>query len=192
MDGLEQSRLIADKYDDPVQETKIEIWGKWSANKLNNAVNGLALELEQLALCGVNAGQQGCYLDGSVVADSRIIAEKLHELMKATTLALRYGNALLMTTTRLLEKHSLCWGDGYFNTNTIDNSLHAPACLRSDQQRRRQVLRELQAIVEGQVLAELDAALDADVTDTEWFFLVSMMNSFPIGAGTPFLAFATS
>lgn len=89
-------------------------------------------------------------------------------------------------------KQSLCWGDGYFNANSIGPSLHAPACSISDQQRRRQVLRELQAMVEGQDLVELDAALDADVTDTEWFFLVSMMNTFSVGVGTPGLACAKS
>ncbi|MCO5604457.1 hypothetical protein L7F22_058623 [Adiantum nelumboides] len=97
-----------------------------------------------------------------------------------------------LATTAEQGKQSLCWGDGYFNANSIGVSLHAPACSRSDQQRRRQVLRELQAMVEGQNLAELDAALDADVTDTEWFFLVSMMNSFPMGVGTPGRACATS
>lgn len=89
-------------------------------------------------------------------------------------------------------KPSLCWGDGYFNANSLAPSSQAHAYSKLDQQRRRQVLRELQAMVEGQDLAELDAALDADVTDTEWFFLVSMMNTFPVGVGTPGVAFGTS
>eukprot|EP00250_Pteridium_aquilinum_P000769 c10933_g1_i1 orf=1-2289(-) len=90
-------------------------------------------------------------------------------------------------------ERSLCWGDGYFNANSIDpSSLQARAYSKSDQQRRRQVLRELQAMVEGQDLVELDAALDGEVTDAEWFFLVSMMNSFSVGVGTPGMAYATS
>lgn len=89
-------------------------------------------------------------------------------------------------------KPSLCWGDGYFNATSVAPASQMRTYSRSDQQRRRQVLRELQAMVEGQDLAELDAALEADVTDTEWFFLVSMMNTFDVGVGTPGVAFATS
>ncbi|KAH7285187.1 hypothetical protein KP509_33G017000 [Ceratopteris richardii] len=86
---------------------------------------------------------------------------------------------------------NLCWGDGYFNENKIERSFHVPACSTSDQQRRRQVLRDLQAMVHGQGLSELDEAFDADVTDAEWFFLVSMMNTFPMGIGLPGIASAT-
>lgn len=95
------------------------------------------------------------------------------------------------------EEQVLCWGDGYFNPNNPDPSLFSHstkqfASTETDQQRRRKVLRELQAMVGGHDLAELDATLNADVTDTEWFFLVSMMNTFPVGIGTPGIAYATS
>ncbi|MCO5583471.1 hypothetical protein L7F22_037382 [Adiantum nelumboides] len=61
-----------------------------------------------------------------------------------------------LATTTEQGKQSLCWGDDYFNANSIGVSQHAPAGSSSDLERRGQVLRELQAMVEGQGLAKLD------------------------------------
>lgn len=92
----------------------------------------------------------------------------------------------------------LGWGDGYFNGEPASELCRPPNDRHADQQLRRRILRELQALI-GQSGADdpsssaagLDA-LDADVTDTEWFYLVSMMYSFPIGTATPGKAFAAS
>lgn len=84
----------------------------------------------------------------------------------------------------------LGWGDGYFNPLEEQSQTIVS---EADQQLRRRILRELQAIVgdDGGAAAGFDA-LDADVTDTEWFYLVSMLYSFPLGIGTPGKAFASS
>ncbi|MCO5581118.1 hypothetical protein L7F22_034994 [Adiantum nelumboides] len=84
----------------------------------------------------------------------------------------------------------LGWGDGYFNPLEEQSQTIVS---EADQQLRRKILRELQAIVgdDGGAAAGFDA-LDADVTDTEWFYLVSMLYSFPLGIGTPGKAFASS
>lgn len=94
----------------------------------------------------------------------------------------------------------LGWGDGYFNPRDGEQLegglMKQRAVSEADQQLRRRILRELQSLVDqsggnDSTAAGLDA-LDAEVTDTEWFYLVSMMYSFPLGTGTPGLAFASS
>lgn len=93
-------------------------------------------------------------------------------------------------TTSGKGEQVLGWGDGYFNPLEEQS----PTVVSEvDQQLRRRILRELQAIVgdDGGAAAGFDA-LDADVTDTEWFYLVSMLYSFPLGTGTPGKAFASS
>eukprot|EP00250_Pteridium_aquilinum_P000137 c10154_g1_i1 orf=897-3716(-) len=90
-------------------------------------------------------------------------------------------------------QQGLEWGDGFFNPKEEECSPKV-AVSEANQQLRRRILRELQALIIKQ--NSNDSAMfdniDADVTDTEWFFLVSMMCSFPIGNGTPGQAFASS
>eukprot|EP00249_Psilotum_nudum_P023586 c28930_g2_i1 orf=623-3190(+) len=92
----------------------------------------------------------------------------------------------------------LGWGDGYFNRKAgeqADRTGEAGAC-KADQHLRRKTLRDLQALIgqngeDSPASPGLDAP-DGDVTDTEWFYLVSMMYSFRLGMETPGLAYATS
>eukprot|EP00250_Pteridium_aquilinum_P004639 c14852_g1_i2 orf=834-3179(+) len=96
------------------------------------------------------------------------------------------------------DEHVLGWGDGYFNPKEGEQKSPTKpvAVSEADQQLRRRILRELQALIthngEDPVASTGLDALDADVTDTEWFFLVSMMYSFPIGTASPGRAFANS
>lgn len=74
------------------------------------------------------------------------------------------------------------WGDGYFKgpkENEINEIQHLEQGGREeDQLLRRKVLRELQALVSN---SEDDVS--DYVTDTEWFYLVSMSQSFAHGVG---------
>ncbi|KAH7421098.1 hypothetical protein KP509_13G040400 [Ceratopteris richardii] len=92
--------------------------------------------------------------------------------------------------------HVLVWGDGYYNQSMDANSPNSQHRIVSeaDQQLRRRILKELHSLVGSDDMAAsgLDGAVFDDVTDTEWFYLVSMMNSFPIGVGTPGTAYASS
>ncbi|MCO5597258.1 hypothetical protein L7F22_051334 [Adiantum nelumboides] len=54
MDGAEQDKSVTQTDDDAVQGSKTERWGKWSADKLNNAGDDLALKLG-----GVDTAQTG-------------------------------------------------------------------------------------------------------------------------------------
>jgi transcription factor MYC2 len=76
----------------------------------------------------------------------------------------------------------LGWGDGYYKgpkENEINEMKNVDQGVREeDQQLRKKVLRELQALVS----CSEDEGSDY-VTDTEWFYLVSMSHSFPQGVG---------
>ncbi|KFK31432.1 hypothetical protein AALP_AA6G111200 [Arabis alpina] len=80
----------------------------------------------------------------------------------------------------------LGWGDGYYKgeedkekkkkTKSESNPL--------EQEHRKRVIRELNSLISGGVGVS-DEANDEEVTDTEWFFLVSMTQSFVNGVGLP-------
>ncbi len=76
----------------------------------------------------------------------------------------------------------LGWGDGYYKgpkeTEMNERKLMDDDNWEEDQQLRRKVLRELQALV-----CNSEDDVSDNVTDTEWFYLVSMSYSFPQGVG---------
>lgn len=73
----------------------------------------------------------------------------------------------------------LGWGDGYYK-GPRDSDFIEPRHTQTEehQLQRRKVLRELQALVS---VPDDDAT--EDVSDTEWFYLVSMAYSFAQGVG---------
>lgn len=89
-------------------------------------------------------------------------------------------------------EQALAWGDGFFNPKE-ENSPKVPIS-EANQQLRRRVLGELQALIikQNKEDSSMFDSLEGEVTDTEWFFLVSMMCSFSLGLGTPGQAFASS
>lgn len=77
----------------------------------------------------------------------------------------------------------LGWGDGYYKGEENKfkrNTVSSP----EEQEHRKKVIRELNSLISGSQ-ASPDEAVDEDVTDTEWFFLISMTQSFAIGSGLP-------
>lgn len=81
----------------------------------------------------------------------------------------------------------LGWGDGYYKgpkeSENADLRATEKDCREEDQLMRRKVLRELQALVcTGEEDSTTSAGLDY-VTDTEWFYLVSMSYFFSHGVG---------
>lgn len=62
-----------------------------------------------------------------------------------------------------------------------------------EQAHRKKVLRELNSLISGnQNSGSPDEAVDEEVTDTEWFFLVSMTQNFVNGSGLPGQAFMSN
>ncbi|CAM6046508.1 unnamed protein product [Sphagnum compactum] len=88
----------------------------------------------------------------------------------------------------------LVWGDGYFKgreEDLLENEQSQRGCREEDQQLRRKILGELQALVgSSEDAAAASSGLDY-VTDTEWFYLVSMSYSFAWGHGIPGRALST-
>ncbi|GMH09216.1 hypothetical protein Nepgr_011056 [Nepenthes gracilis] len=86
----------------------------------------------------------------------------------------------------------LGWGDGYYKgEGNKDKSKNSTALDPVEQHHRKKVLRELTSLISGPS-ASPDGALEEDVTDTEWFFLISMTQSFANGVDLPGQAFLTS
>ncbi|KAK7251438.1 hypothetical protein RIF29_34632 [Crotalaria pallida] len=88
----------------------------------------------------------------------------------------------------------LGWGDGYYKGDDHKGKSKAAAAASSsaaEQAHRRKVLRELNSLISGPS-ASTDEAIDEEVTDTEWFFLMSMTQSFMNGDGLAGQAFFSS
>ncbi|KAG7011390.1 Transcription factor MYC2, partial [Cucurbita argyrosperma subsp. argyrosperma] len=84
----------------------------------------------------------------------------------------------------------LGWGDGYYKGEE-DKEKAKSSTSKTEQERRKTVLRELNSLISGSPASD-DDAVDEVVTDTEWFFLVSMTQSFVSGVGLPGQAFLDS
>ncbi|KAG5068777.1 hypothetical protein AAZX31_01G088500 [Glycine max] len=87
----------------------------------------------------------------------------------------------------------LGWGDGYYKgeEDKVKAKGKTPKTTSSaEQDHRKKVLRELNSLISGPSASVDD--VDEEVTDTEWFFLVSMTQSFVNGSGLPGQAFFNS
>ncbi|KAK1356559.1 Transcription factor like [Heracleum sosnowskyi] len=80
----------------------------------------------------------------------------------------------------------LGWGDGYYK-GSQDNKekFNQTPTSAAEQLHRRQVLRHLNSLISGGETSSSDDNADEEVTDTEWFFLVSMTQSLVHGSGLP-------
>ncbi|CAL9161611.1 unnamed protein product [Musa hybrid cultivar] len=81
----------------------------------------------------------------------------------------------------------LGWGDGYYKGCEEDKRKQraASAASAAEQEHRKRVLRELNSLISGGGSSAQDETVEEEVTDTEWFFLVSMTQSFVNGDGLP-------
>lgn len=86
----------------------------------------------------------------------------------------------------------LGWGDGYYK-GCEENKRRRRGVNPSsaaEQEHRKRVLRELNSLISDAGAGTLpDETVEDEVTDTEWFFLVSMTQSFVNGSGLPGQAF---
>lgn len=82
----------------------------------------------------------------------------------------------------------LGWGDGYCKGSEDDKRKRKANTEASaaEQEHRKRVLRQLNSLISGGAAGfSMDDAVEEEVTDSEWFFLVSMTQSFVNGAGIP-------
>ncbi|GMI63906.1 JASMONATE INSENSITIVE 1 [Hibiscus trionum] len=82
---------------------------------------------------------------------------------------------------------ALGWGDGYYKGEEDKGKAKLKASLSTavEQEYRKRVLRELNSLISGSTVTSSDGAVDEEVTETEWFFLVSMTQSFVNGSDLP-------
>ncbi|KAK1407385.1 hypothetical protein QVD17_39000 [Tagetes erecta] len=78
----------------------------------------------------------------------------------------------------------LGWGDGYYKGEMNKPKTTPSVTSFEEQEHRKKVLRELNSLISGTQMNENDV-VDEEVTDTEWFFLISMTHSFVLGDGLP-------
>ncbi|KAI3820918.1 hypothetical protein L1987_08472 [Smallanthus sonchifolius] len=78
----------------------------------------------------------------------------------------------------------LGWGDGYYKGEVNKPKTTPSVTSLAEQEHRKKVLRELNSLISGTQVSENDV-VDEEVTDTEWFFLISMTHSFVNGDGLP-------
>ncbi|CAH8276239.1 unnamed protein product [Arabidopsis lyrata] len=87
----------------------------------------------------------------------------------------------------------LGWGDGYYKgEEEKSRKKKSNPASAAEQEHRKRVIRELNSLISGGGGGGGDEAGDEEVTDTEWFFLVSMTQSFVNGIGLPGQAFSNS
>ncbi|KAG6475675.1 transcription factor MYC1-like [Zingiber officinale] len=98
--------------------------------------------------------------------------------------------AIFWKSTRSDASTVLAWDDGYYHGCGEEKrkpGAGASTLSKEEQEHRKRVLRQLNAMVSGG-----DDSPDEEVTDTEWFFLVSMTQTFAPGAGLPGQALLSS
>lgn len=84
---------------------------------------------------------------------------------------------------------SIYWGDGYYfgernkDERKLKTAVASSSSWTEEQAHRKKVLGDLSSLTTGVPCDDLE--LDEYVTDAEWFFLVSMTQSFVIGSGLP-------
>nr|GEY31681.1 transcription factor MYC2-like [Tanacetum cinerariifolium] len=78
----------------------------------------------------------------------------------------------------------LGWGDGYYKGEVNRPKTVQSVTSLAEQEHRKKVLRELNSLISGSQSQE-NETVDEEVTDTEWFFLISMTQSFVNGHGLP-------
>ncbi|XP_016467438.1 transcription factor MYC2-like [Nicotiana tabacum] len=89
----------------------------------------------------------------------------------------------------------LRWGNGYYkgeeDKNKCKTTSFSPYFI-AEQEHRKKVLREVNSLISGTQTSGENDTVDEEVTDTEWFFLISMTQSFVKGSGLPGLAMYNS
>ncbi|URE14076.1 hypothetical protein MUK42_10467 [Musa troglodytarum] len=116
------------------------------------------------------------------------LQQRLHSLIEGAREKWTY--AIFWQSSPASGATVLTWGDGYYRGCEEDKRkpLRSGASSTAEQEHRKRVLRELNTLLyEG--CGGGDDAADEEVTDTEWFFLVSMTQTFAPGAGHPGQAF---
>ncbi|RRT38272.1 hypothetical protein B296_00057474 [Ensete ventricosum] len=113
------------------------------------------------------------------------LQQRLQTLIEGARESWTYGIFWQSSVDAATGASCLGWGDGYYKGCEEDKRKQRPTAAAStaEQEYRKRVLRELHSLISGSGSSGMDEAVEDEVTDTEWFFLVSMTQSFVNGAG---------
>ncbi|THU56288.1 hypothetical protein C4D60_Mb11t15700 [Musa balbisiana] len=115
------------------------------------------------------------------------LQQRLQALIEGDRESWTYGIFWRSSVDGATGAYFLGWGDGYHKGCEEDKRKQrvANAVSAVEQEHRRRVLRELRSIIYSAGSSAPDDTVDEEVTDTEWFFLVSMTQSFVNWGGLP-------
>ncbi|XP_019190877.1 PREDICTED: transcription factor MYC2-like [Ipomoea nil] len=126
----------------------------------------------------------------SIVLNQETLQQRLQTLIDGARETWTYAIFWQASVVDFAGPSLLGWGDGYYKGEEDKGKRNRPASSPAEQAHRKKVLRELNSLISGP--ASTDESVDEEVTDTEWFFLVSMTHSFINGSGLPGQAFCSS
>ncbi|CAH9134243.1 unnamed protein product [Cuscuta epithymum] len=138
----------------------------------------------------VGPPQQSSSAASSVVLNQETLQQRLQIVIDGAREAWTYAIFWQASVADLEATSLLGWGDGYYKGEEDRARRRRTATSPSEQAHRKRVLRDLNSLISGPGSA--DDSVDEEVTDTEWFFLVSMTYSFHSGSGLPGHAFYSS
>ncbi|KAJ4959747.1 hypothetical protein NE237_019657 [Protea cynaroides] len=124
----------------------------------------------------------------SMLLSQETLQQRLQTLIKGARESWTYAN-FWQFSTDISGTSMLGWGDGYYKGEEVKIKRKITSAV--EQEHRKKVLRELNSLISG-APASADDAINEKVTDTEWFFLVSMTQSFVDGGGLSSQAFFNS
>ncbi|KAF8380699.1 hypothetical protein HHK36_028189 [Tetracentron sinense] len=126
----------------------------------------------------------------SVLLNQETLQQRLQTLIEGARESWTYA-IFWQSSVEISGASMLGWGDGYYKGEEQKRKGNVTTASATEQEQRKKVLRELSSLISG-TPASADEAIDEEVTDTEWFFLVSMTQSFINGGGLPGQAFVAS
>lgn len=126
----------------------------------------------------------------SPVFNQETLQQRLQTLIEGAQETWTYAIYWQSSLDNISGASMLGWGDGYYKGEENRGS-RKMVTTATEQEHRKKVLRELNSLISG-TSGSNDDTVDDEVTDTEWFFLVSMTASFMNGTGLPGQAFFNS
>ncbi|ERM97701.1 hypothetical protein AMTRI_Chr09g19030 [Amborella trichopoda] len=112
------------------------------------------------------------------------LQQSLHHLLNTRTEWWEYAIFWEASHDSLPQAPVLVWGEGFFRGPTDGCNPSQMTKSEAQQMERKKVLRDLQAMME--VDPDGDGfSLDSDVSDLEWFYMVSLTKSFMGAEGLP-------
>ncbi|XP_016433007.1 transcription factor MYC1-like [Nicotiana tabacum] len=123
------------------------------------------------------------------------LQQRLQTLIEGAREAWTYGIFWQSDVVDFASPLVLRWGNGYYigeeDKNKCKTMSFSPYFI-AEQEHRKKVFREVNSLISGIQTSSENDVVDEEVTDTEWFFLISMSQSFVNGSGLPGLAMHSS